>query len=100
MVDENFDFHVPSTARRVDGAEDCGDVREHRGARTGSGEAGVKLKASGEMGRQTTTSSCRKRVSKDDTGGVGAADDSCKDEDKGSYDKQMGVRGDYEKSQG
>ena len=56
------------------------------------------------MGSQTTTSSCGKRVSKDDTGGVGAAEDSCKDEDSESYDKcveeQMGVRGDYEKSQG
>ena len=46
MVDENFDFHVPSAARRVDGAEDCVDIREHRGAREGSGETGVKLGAS------------------------------------------------------
>ena len=104
MVDENFDFHVPSTTRRVDGVEDCVDVREHRGARTGSGETGVKLKASGEMGRQTTTSSCRKRVSKDNTCGVGAAADSCKDgvskSDDGGEDQQVAARGDCEKSQG
>ena len=81
MVDEYFDLRVPSTTRRVDGAEELVGVREHRGAREGSGETGVKLGASGEMGRQKTTSSCGQGVSRDDTGGVGAAEDSCKDED-------------------
>ena len=104
MVDEYLDLRVPSTTRRVDGAEELVGSREDRRANEGSGETGVKLKASGEMGRQTTTSSCGKRVSQDDTDGVGAADDSCKDEEKGSCDKgveeQMGVRGDYEKPQG
>ena len=104
MVDENFDFHVPSTTRRVDGAEDYGDVREHRGAREGSGETGVKLGASGEMGRQATTSSCGKRGSRDDKDGVGAATTGCEDkeikwEDNGGEDEQSGVRGDFEKSQ-
>jgi hypothetical protein len=77
--------------------------REDRGAREGSGETRVKLEASREMGKQKTTSSCGRGVSRDDTGGVGAAEDSCKIEDSESFDKcveeQMGVRGDFEKSQ-
>ena len=80
--------------------------REDRRANEGSGETGVKLKASREMGRQTTTSSFGKRVSGNDTGGVGAADheDSCKDrviesDDDGGEDEQLGARGDFEKSQ-
>ena len=43
-------------------------------------------------------------MSKDDTGGVGVAEDSCKDEDNKSYDQcvkeQMGFCGDYKKLQG
>ena len=58
MVDEYLDLHVPSTTRRVDGAEELKHIREDRGAsREGSGETGVKLGASGEQGRQETTSS-------------------------------------------
>ena len=106
MVDEYLDLRVPSTTRRVDGAEELVGSREDRRANEGSGETGVKLKASREMGRQTTTSSCGKRVSGNDTGGVGAADheDSCKDrviesDDDGGEDEQLGARGDFEKSQ-
>ena len=79
--------------------------REDRGAREGSGETGVKLGALEEIGRQATTSSCGKIVSKDNTGGVGAAEDSCRDkeikwEDDGGDDDQVAACGDCEKSQG
>ena len=103
MVDEWLDQRVPSTTRRVDGAGVVVSSQEARRASEGSGETGVKLGASMKNGKQKTTSSCGRGVSRDDTGGVGAAEDSCKDEDSESFDKcveeQMGVRGDFEKSQ-
>ena len=104
MVDEYLDQHVPSTTRRVNGAEELVDVQEDRGAREGYEETRVKLGASVENGRQETTSSFGQRVSRDDTDGVGAAAGSCKDRDNESKDKvdneEMGARGDYEKSHG
>ena len=104
MVDEYLDRHVPSTTRRVDGSEELVSSQEDRRASEGSEKTGVKLGASGRNGRQKTTSSCGRRVSRDDTGGVGAAEDSCKDGVSESDDKvddeQMGAHGDCEKSQG
>ena len=106
MVGELLDRHIPSTTRRVDGAEGLMYVREDRGEleREGSGETGAKLGASGEQGRQETTSSSGPGVSRDGTGGVEAAEDSCRDWVSESNEKcddgQMGIRGDYVKSQG
>ena len=104
MVDENFDLLVPSTTRRVDGAEVLTDIQEYREARKCFEETGVKLGASEKNGRQETTSSLGQRVSRDDTNGVGAATDSCRDkeikwEDNGGDNEQMGSRGDCKKSQ-
>ena len=105
MVDEYFDLRVPSTTRGVDRAEDFVGVCKHRGARESFEETGVKLGASGKEGRQETTSLCGRRVSRDNTGGVGAADyeDSCKDgvskSDDGGEDEQFGAHGNFEKSQ-
>ena len=64
----------------------------------------MKLIASGEMGRQTMMGLYGKRVSKDNTGGVGAAKDSCKDGVSKSYDggdnKQVAACGGCKKLQG
>ena len=57
MVDENFDLHVPSTTRRVDGVAVLVDIRGYRGSRKCSEETRVKLGASGGDGRQEPTSS-------------------------------------------
>ena len=81
MVDEYLGLRVPSTTRRVDGAEELVGSREDRRAREGSGETGVELGASGEMGRQATTSSCGKRGSREDKDGVGAATTGCEDKE-------------------
>ena len=84
MVDEYLNLNAPLTTRRADRAEELVDVWENRGARKGSGEIGVKL---GEKVRQETTSSPGQGVPRDDTDGVGAAADSCKDDDIESDDK-------------
>ena len=104
MVDEYFDLCIPLTMQGINGAKDFVGVHEHRGARESSGETGVKLGASGKEGRQETTSSCGRRVSRDDTSGVGTAEDSCRDkeiksEDAGGEDEQIGAHGNFEKSQ-
>ena len=59
MVDKNFDFCVPSTTQRVDGADPEVVVisQQNRDARRGFGETRVRLGASGETGGQGTTSS-------------------------------------------
>ena len=104
MVDGNFDLHVPSTMRRVDGAEVLVGIQEYREAIEGAEETRVKLGASEKTGRQETTSLLGQRVSRDDTDGVGPAADGCKDGDNKSDgkldDEQMGARGDCEKSHG